>query len=76
MPQRRTPSLLWAIAGCVLSLLLGCVVVRLGLDAVDTRPYSASSEVLYLVVAVAALVVWLGGSAATILLWRRRRLRP
>ena len=58
MPQRRTPSVLWAIGGCVLSLLLGFAVVRLGLDAVDTRPYAPSSEVLYLLVAVVALLVW------------------
>ena len=55
-----------AVAGCVVSVILGAVMVRLGLDWADTFPYSPASEQRYLGVAVVAVVVALGGSAGSI----------
>ncbi|MGW6376628.1 hypothetical protein ACWFRB_11275 [Rhodococcus sp. NPDC055112] len=63
------------VAGCLLSWLLGAVVVRLGLDWADTFPYSAASERRYLGVAVVALLVAIGGSVTTLLVARRRQRR-
>jgi len=57
--------------GILLAWLLGAVVVRLGLDWADTYPYSAASEVRYLVVAGAALTIAIGGSVASVV-WARR----
>ena len=68
--MRRT---LVIIGGIVLSWVLGAVVVRLGLDWADTFPYSEASEWRYLGVAVAALLVAVGGSVATLLVVLRRR---
>ncbi|MBM7832414.1 hypothetical protein JOE59_003119 [Agromyces cerinus] len=70
--MRRT---LFVIGGILLSWVLGAVVVRLGLDWADTFPYSEASEWRYLGVAIAALLVAIGGSVATVLLARRRRRR-
>ncbi|SEM41559.1 hypothetical protein [Rhodococcus maanshanensis] len=67
--------LLPVIAGCLLSWVLGAVVVRLGLDWADTFPYSEASERRYLGVAGAALLVAIGGSVATLLVARRRHRR-
>jgi hypothetical protein len=63
------------IAGCLLSWVLGAVVVRLGLDWADTFPYSEASERRYLGVAVAALLVAIGGSVSTLLVSRGRHRR-
>ena len=68
--MRRT---LVIIGGIVLSWVLGAVVVRLGLDWADTFPYSEASEWRYLGVAVAALLVAVGGSVTTLLVALRRR---
>lgn len=56
----------------ILSWLLGCVIVRVGLDWADTFPYSPASERRYLLVAVIALAVAFGGTAAALLVRRRR----
>lgn len=66
---------LFAIGGILLSWVLGAVVVRLGLDWADTFPYSEASEWRYLGVAVAALLIAVGGSVATLLIALRRRRR-
>ncbi|WP_421845187.1 hypothetical protein [Mycobacterium sp.] len=63
------------VSGCVLSWVLGAVIVRLGLDWADTFPYSEASERRYLGVAAAALVVAIGGSFTTVFVARRRRRR-
>ena len=68
--MRRT---LVIIGGIVLSCVLGAVVVRLGLDWADTFPYSEASEWRYLGVAVAALLVAVGGSVTTLLVALGRR---
>ena len=68
--MRRT---LVIIGGIVLSWVLGAVVVRLGLDWADTFPYSEASEWRYLGVAVAALLVAVGGSVTTLLVALGRR---
>jgi hypothetical protein len=70
--MRRT---LFIIGGILLSWVLGAVVVRLGLDWADTFPYSEASEWRYLGVAVAALLIAVGGSVATLLIAVRRRRR-
>ncbi|WP_027501868.1 hypothetical protein [Rhodococcus sp. UNC363MFTsu5.1] len=67
--------LLPVVAGCLLSWVLGAVVVRLGLDWADTFPYSEASERRYLGVAGAALLVAIGGSVATLLVARHRHRR-
>ncbi|WP_157377009.1 hypothetical protein [Agromyces sp. Root1464] len=66
---------LFVIGGILLSWVLGAVVVRLGLDWADTFPYSEASEWRYLGVAVAALLIAVGGSVATLLIALRRRRR-
>ncbi|OYD61243.1 hypothetical protein [Rhodococcus sp. OK302] len=66
---------LFVIVGCVLSWVLGAVVVRLGLDWADTFPYSEASEWRYLGVAMAALLVAIGGSVAAVLVARLRHRR-
>ncbi|MFC9559728.1 hypothetical protein [Agromyces sp. NPDC056965] len=66
---------LFVIGGILLSWVLGAVIVRLGLDWADTFPYSEASEWRYLGVAVAALLVAIGGSVATLLIARRRGRR-
>jgi hypothetical protein len=63
------------VAGCLLSWVLGAVVVRLGLDWADTFPYSEASERRYLGVAIVALLVAIGGSVTTVLVARRRQRR-
>ncbi|NMM91922.1 hypothetical protein B2J88_47915 [Rhodococcus sp. SRB_17] len=63
---------LFVIVGCVLSWVLGAVVVRLGLDWADTFPYSEASEWRYLGVAMAATLVAIGGSVAAVLVARQR----
>ena len=68
--MRRT---LFVIGGILLSWVLGAVVVRLGLDWADTFPYSEASEWRYLGVAVAALLVAVGGSVTTLLVALGRR---
>lgn len=64
------------VVGCLLSWALGAVVVRLGLDWADTFMYSEASEWRYLGVAVAALLVAIGGSVTTVFVARRQRRRP
>ena len=66
---------LFVIGGILLSWVLGAVIVRLGLDWADTFPYSEASEWRYLGVAIAALLVAIGGSIATLLIARRRSRR-
>ena len=66
---------LFVIGGILLSWVLGAVVVRLGLDWADTFPYSEASEWRYLGVAIAALLIAVGGSVATLLIALRRRRR-
>jgi hypothetical protein len=68
-------GMLFVIGGILLSWVLGAVVVRLGLDWADTFPYSEASEWRYLGVAVAALLIAVGGSVATLLIALRRRRR-
>ncbi|AOW92788.1 hypothetical protein BFN03_09105 [Rhodococcus sp. WMMA185] len=63
------------IACCVLSWVLGAVVVRLGLDWADTFPYSQASEWRYLGVAVVALLIAIGGSVVTMSAAHRRHSR-
>ena len=70
--MRRT---LLVIGGILLSWVLGAIVVRLGLDWADTFAYSEASEWRYLGVAVAALLIAVGGSVATLLIALRRRRR-
>ncbi|MGO4105540.1 hypothetical protein AB4Y63_16445 [Leifsonia sp. YAF41] len=65
----RRPVLL--ALGILLAWLVGAVVVRLGLDWSDTFPYSEASEWRYLGVAVVALTIAIGGSIASILVFRR-----
>ncbi|MEF3403027.1 hypothetical protein [Agromyces sp. CCNWLW203] len=68
--MRRT---LVIIGGIVLSWVIGAVIVRLGLDWADTFSYSEASEWRYLGVAVAALLVAVGGSVTTLLVALRPR---
>lgn len=77
MPGRRSyhvvmRRVLFVISGCVLSWVVGAVVVRLGLDWADTFPYSEASEWRYLGIAIAALLVAIGGSGTTVLVARHR----
>jgi hypothetical protein len=68
-----TASRRWLIVvGVVVSWALGAVVVRVGLDWADGFPYGSASEWRYLGVAVAALVIAVGGTLAAILVGRRR----
>ncbi|MGI9824363.1 hypothetical protein [Agromyces sp. Marseille-Q5079] len=67
--------ILLAILGSLLSVLVGAVIVRLGLDWADTFEYSAASEIRYLVVAGVALAVAIGGSAASAVFFLRRGRR-
>jgi hypothetical protein len=67
---RRNRRLAICLGLCLLSLLLGVLVVRLGLNWADTFPYSAASERRYLLVALSSLTVWFGGSALAIVNYR------
>ena len=65
-----------AMTGSVLSLVLGCLVVRFGLALSDARPYEgAATERSYIVVAVLAMIVWWGGSGISIFLAVRAQRR-
>lgn len=73
--RRRVVALLTGLVG---SWLAGCFVVIVGLRWADWEGsragrYDPTVEYLYLAVAVAALLVWCGGSALAIR--RHRRLR-
>ncbi len=57
--SRGVPSLIGGIAS---SWVVGCVVVRVGLDGADSLPYSPVSEWIYLAVAVLALTTGIGGT--------------
>ncbi|MUL80704.1 MULTISPECIES: hypothetical protein [unclassified Mycolicibacterium] len=58
----------------LLSWLAAAVVVRVGLDLVDTREYSPTSEYLYMLVAALAMLT---GSTGTVLAFRsNRRTKP
>lgn len=57
--------------GCVLSAVLGAVFVRTALDALDAQPYAGvTTEHAYLVIAIVALAIWWGGTAACIVAGR------
>lgn len=56
----------------VASWLGGAVFVRVSLDLVDSTPYSATSEVWYITIAIAAVAIAVSGSVTSIV-WARRR---
>ncbi len=56
-------------AACLLSLFAACVFIRLMLDQSDARPYNGDeTELGYILIAVAALAIWIGGSVCSIIL--------
>ena len=59
------------LAYIVASWVLGVIVVRVGLDAVDRREYSSTSEILYVLVAITALSLAVSGSTLAIRNFRR-----
>jgi hypothetical protein len=71
MTSRATRNRILLVLGILAAWLIGAVMVRLGLDWADTYPYSAASEMRYLAVAGVALVIAIGGSVASVLLFRR-----
>lgn len=79
---RRRRIYLSVAGGCVLSYVIGAVFVRAALDALDAldaQPYDGpKTEHAYLAVAVVALVIWWGGTAASVIVGCRhlRRRSP
>lgn len=71
-PRRARHRILLTL-GILASWVLGAMVVRLGLDWSDTFPYDSTSELRYLAVAVLALLIAIGGSVTSFLLFRRAR---
>lgn len=60
------------IGGCLLSAVIGAVFVRLMLGALDAQPYDGErTERAYVIVAVAALTMWWGGTILSVFLGRR-----
>ncbi|MUL80862.1 MULTISPECIES: hypothetical protein [unclassified Mycolicibacterium] len=56
----------------LLSWLAAAVVVRVGLDLVDKREYSPTSEYLYMLVAALALLTGIAGTVLAIRSDRKR----
>jgi hypothetical protein len=61
-----------SILGIIASWLMGAVIVRVSLDAVDRIPYSPASEVAYLAIAFVALSVAIGGTVLCVVILARR----
>lgn len=72
-PSRRRRIYAGVAVGCILSVVLGADLVRVALNALDAKPYAgAATEDAYLVVAIVALLIWWGGTAACIVIGRVR----